>query len=157
MIRRKTAAIVAAASIALVLASCQSTDSPFGQGGYQRVQVIDIQGGRKVSDDVPLSAVIQPEDLMVSPVIDITTLQEIESATDSVVSSSTLQQAERKAEIEAQYAAGEKIGTVTSGIMLPGTKTGIGMGYVPTELSKVGSEFYVKIRDKQIPAKVVKP
>lgn len=54
-------------------------------------------------------------------------------------------------------AAGEKIGTVTSGIMLPGTKTGIGMGYVPTELSKVGSEFYVKIRDKQIPAKVVKP
>lgn len=109
MIRRKTAAIVVAASIALVLASCQSTETPFGQGGYQRVQVIDIQGGRKVSDDVPLSAVIQPEDLMVSPVIDITTLQEIEMATDSVVSSSTLQQAERKAEIEAQYAAGEKI------------------------------------------------
>lgn len=54
-------------------------------------------------------------------------------------------------------AAGEKIGMVTSGIMLPGTKMGIGMGYVPTELSKVGSEFYVKIRDKQILAKVVKP
>ena len=52
-------------------------------------------------------------------------------------------------------AEGEKIGVVTSGIMLPGTKTGIGMGYVPTALSKSGSEFYVKIRDKQVLARVI--
>lgn len=52
-------------------------------------------------------------------------------------------------------AEGEKIGVVTSGIMLPGTKTGIGMGYVPTALAKAGNEFYVKIRDKQILARVV--
>ena len=39
--------------------------------------------------------------------------------------------------------------------MLPGTKTGIGMGYVPTALAKAGNEFYVKIRDKQILARVV--
>lgn len=52
-------------------------------------------------------------------------------------------------------AEGEKIGVVTSGIMLPGTKIGIGMGYVPTALAKAGNEFYVKIRDKQILARVV--
>lgn len=52
-------------------------------------------------------------------------------------------------------AEGEKIGVVTSGIMLPGTKTGIGMGYVPTAIAKAGNEFYVKIRDKQILARVV--
>ncbi len=52
-------------------------------------------------------------------------------------------------------AEGEKIGVVTSGIMLPGTKTGIGMGYVPTALAKSGCEFFVKIRDKQLLARVV--
>lgn len=54
-------------------------------------------------------------------------------------------------------AEGTKIGVVTSGIMLPNTKIGVGMGYVPTELSKPGCEFFVKIRDKQIPAVVIKP
>ena len=106
----RTNILIAVASAMMLLASCQSTDS-FGYGGYQRVQVIDVQGG-KVSDkdaDIPLSAVIQPEDLMISPVIDITTLRAIEGETDSVVSSSTLQQAERKAEIEAEYAAGNQI------------------------------------------------
>ena len=52
-------------------------------------------------------------------------------------------------------AEGNKIGHVTSGIMLPGTKTGIGMGYVKTEFSKKETIIYVKIREKLIPAKIV--
>ncbi len=52
-------------------------------------------------------------------------------------------------------AEGETIGNVTSGIMLPGTRTGIGMGYVKTEYSKKDTVIYVKIREKLIPAKIV--
>lgn len=53
-------------------------------------------------------------------------------------------------------AQGNVIGNVTSGIMLPNTKTGIGMGYVPTELSAPDSIIYIKIREKLLKAKVVK-
>ncbi|MFH0895386.1 MAG: glycine cleavage system aminomethyltransferase GcvT [Bacteroidota bacterium] len=50
----------------------------------------------------------------------------------------------------------EKIGIVTSGTMGPAIKKGVGMGYVPTALSKEGSEIFVSIRDKAMKAKVVK-
>ncbi|MGZ3864195.1 MAG: glycine cleavage system aminomethyltransferase GcvT [Bacteroidia bacterium] len=53
-------------------------------------------------------------------------------------------------------AAGNKIGVVTSGTQSPTLNKAIGMGYVKTELSKVDSEIYVQIRDKNIKAKVVK-
>ena len=52
--------------------------------------------------------------------------------------------------------AGIKIGVVTSGTMGPSVKKAVGMGYVPTELSKEGSEIYISIRDKVLKAKVVK-
>jgi aminomethyltransferase len=50
---------------------------------------------------------------------------------------------------------GEVIGHVTSGIMLPTTKVGIGMGYVQTLFSKKENIIYIKIREKLIPAKIV--
>jgi len=53
-------------------------------------------------------------------------------------------------------AAGEKIGAVTSGTMLPDTKKGIGMGYVQREYSKPDTQIFVVIREKHIEAKVVK-
>ena len=53
-------------------------------------------------------------------------------------------------------AEGNKIGVVTSGTMSPVLKKGIGMGYVQTAYSKVDSEFYIKVRNKQLKAKVVK-
>jgi aminomethyltransferase len=53
-------------------------------------------------------------------------------------------------------ASGKKIGVVTSGTMGPSVKKAIGMGYVPTELSKEGSEIFISIRDKVLKAKVVK-
>ena len=52
--------------------------------------------------------------------------------------------------------AGEKIGEVTSGIMLPESKKGIGMGYVQTAYSKADSVIYVQIRAKNLEAVVVK-
>ena len=53
-------------------------------------------------------------------------------------------------------ADGKVIGIVTSGTMGPSVKKGIGMGYVPTEFSKVGSEIYIKVRKRLLKAQVVK-
>lgn len=47
-------------------------------------------------------------------------------------------------------------GIVTSGTQAPSLQMAIGMGYIKTELSKPGSEIYIKIRDKLIKAIVVK-
>ena len=52
-------------------------------------------------------------------------------------------------------AEGNTIGNVTSGIMLPNTKVGIGMGYVKTAFAKKETIIYIKIREKLIPAKIV--
>jgi aminomethyltransferase len=52
-------------------------------------------------------------------------------------------------------ANGSKIGVVTSGTQSPSLNIPIGMGYVKTEYSTVGSEIYILIRDKKIKAKVV--
>lgn len=53
-------------------------------------------------------------------------------------------------------ADGNKIGEVTSGTMGPSVEKSIGMGYVPKELMKAGSEIFIQIRKNIIPAKVVK-
>ena len=53
-------------------------------------------------------------------------------------------------------AEGEVIGNVTSGIMLPNTKQGIGMGYVKIDYKEPDTVIYVKIREKLCPATVVK-
>ena len=52
--------------------------------------------------------------------------------------------------------AGEVIGTVTSGTQGPSVKKGIGMGYVPVEYSKPGSEIFIPVRGKLLKAEVVK-
>jgi aminomethyltransferase len=51
--------------------------------------------------------------------------------------------------------AGSKIGTVTSGTFSPTLKKGIGMGYVPPDLSAKGSSFSIQIRDGEASAYVV--
>lgn len=48
------------------------------------------------------------------------------------------------------------IGVVTSGTMSPVLKKGVGMGYVKPEYAKVGSEFFVKVRNRNLKAQVVK-
>jgi aminomethyltransferase len=51
----------------------------------------------------------------------------------------------------------EDVGVVTSGVVSPSLGEGIGMGYVPTELSKPGTEIGVRIRNKVIPGVVQRP
>ncbi len=58
-------------------------------------------------------------------------------------------------EYEICDAEGNTIGHVTSGIMLPNTKKGVGMGYVQTEQAKKGNTIYIKIREKLQAAVIV--
>ncbi|KAA2216579.1 glycine cleavage system aminomethyltransferase GcvT [Maribacter flavus] len=53
-------------------------------------------------------------------------------------------------------ADGNKIGIVTSGTMSPSLGKGIGLGYVPTEFSGIGSKIHIQIRKNSVPATVVK-
>jgi aminomethyltransferase len=52
-------------------------------------------------------------------------------------------------------AEGNLIGHVTSGTQSPTLNLGIGMGYVMSNYSPIGSTIYIDIRDKLIKASVV--
>jgi len=52
--------------------------------------------------------------------------------------------------------AGEKIGEVTSGTQSPSLSKGVGLGYVQTDYSQPGSQVFVLVRGKQLPATVTK-
>jgi aminomethyltransferase len=51
---------------------------------------------------------------------------------------------------------GEKVGEVTSGTMSPSLSEGIGLAYVPSNQSAVGSEILIEIRGKLLKGEVVK-
>jgi aminomethyltransferase len=53
--------------------------------------------------------------------------------------------------------AGEIIGNVTSGTISPTSKIGIGFGYVKPEYAALGTAIYIRIRNKDIEAIIVKP
>lgn len=53
-------------------------------------------------------------------------------------------------------AQGNEIGKVTSGTMSPMKKVGVGLAYVAKPHYALDSEIYIQIRNKNIPAKVVK-
>ncbi len=53
-------------------------------------------------------------------------------------------------------ADGKEIGKVTSGTMSPMKNIGIGIAYVDAPNFKIGSDIFIQIRNKNIPAKVVK-
>nr|MBN2278845.1 glycine cleavage system aminomethyltransferase GcvT [candidate division Zixibacteria bacterium] len=52
---------------------------------------------------------------------------------------------------------GKAVGQVTSGIFSPSLQKPIALGYLPLDLTKIGSQVNIKIRDKLFPAVVVKP
>ncbi|MEO5930729.1 MAG: glycine cleavage T C-terminal barrel domain-containing protein, partial [Candidatus Kapaibacterium sp.] len=54
-------------------------------------------------------------------------------------------------------AEGREIGEVTSGTSSPTLGKGIGMGYVESAYAKPGTAISIIIRDKEVPATVVKP
>lgn len=51
---------------------------------------------------------------------------------------------------------GEPAGEVTSGTVSPSLEQGIGLAYVPAEASKPGSALEIMVRDKSVPAEVVR-
>ena len=57
---------------------------------------------------------------------------------------------------ELENSEGIVIGIVTSGTMSPVLNKGIGMGYVNKEYSAIGTQIFVKIRNKSIPAEIKK-
>lgn len=52
--------------------------------------------------------------------------------------------------------AGNIIGVVTSGTQSPTLGKAIGLGYVQTDKAAIGSDIFIKVRDKQLAATVVK-
>ncbi len=50
---------------------------------------------------------------------------------------------------------GQKVGEVTSGTFSPSLEKGIGLGYVPSALSEIGTKLEIDIRGKGAPAVVV--
>lgn len=58
---------------------------------------------------------------------------------------------------ELTTAEGDVIGTVSSGTMSPIRKIGIGMGYVKSEFSKIGTEISIDMRGRKLKAVVVRP
>jgi aminomethyltransferase len=52
---------------------------------------------------------------------------------------------------------GEPAGEVTSGIVSPMLQQGVGMCYVPADAAKPGTRVHVMVRDKSIPAELVRP
>jgi aminomethyltransferase len=52
---------------------------------------------------------------------------------------------------------GKAAGKVTSGTFSPSLQKGIGMGYVTADLAKPGTVVQISVRDKMVPATIVKP
>jgi aminomethyltransferase len=82
--------------------------------------------------------------------------QKEEGVTRKLVGFELIERGIPRHDYEIVDAEGNVIGKVTSGTMAPSLGKGIGMGYVKTEFSKVDSEIYIKIRNNNVKAKVVK-
>ena len=89
--------IATLAATAIMLVSCTSTVGTT-ESSYSKAQVINVQktNWADATAKIPPTAIIQPEDLVTSPVIDITTLKAETSAATASVRSSTLEQEARK-------------------------------------------------------------
>lgn len=82
--------------------------------------------------------------------------QKEEGVSKKLVAFEVIEKAVPRHDYEIVNEAGENIGVVTSGTMSPSLKKGIGMGYVKTAYAKLGSQIFIQIRNKAIPAVVVK-
>ena len=82
--------------------------------------------------------------------------QKEEGVSKKLVAFEVVEKAVPRHDYEIVNEAGENIGVVTSGTMSPSLKKGIGMGYVKTAYAKLGSQIFIQIRNKAIPATVVK-
>lgn len=53
------------------------------------------------------------------------------------------------------FSESREIGVVTSGVLSPHRRTGIGLGYVVSRYAQTGQEIEIEVRDKEIAAKIV--
>jgi aminomethyltransferase len=83
--------------------------------------------------------------------------QKQEGVTKKLVGIEMIDRGIPRHDYEITDADGNVIGKVTSGTQSPTLQKPIGMGYVKTEFAKEGTEIFIKIRDNQIKAVVVKP
>ncbi|HEY9168914.1 MAG TPA: glycine cleavage system aminomethyltransferase GcvT [Lutibacter sp.] len=83
--------------------------------------------------------------------------QKAEGVSKKLVAFEIIEKAIPRHDYEIVNEGGENIGVVTSGTMSPTLKKGIGMGYVKTAYAKLGTQIFIQIRNKAIPAIVVKP
>jgi aminomethyltransferase len=82
--------------------------------------------------------------------------QKAEGVTKKLVGLEMIDKGIARHDYEIVDAAGNNIGTVTSGTQAPSLGKAIGMGYVATAYASIGSQIFVKIRDKHMKATVVK-
>ena len=82
--------------------------------------------------------------------------QKEEGITRKLVGFEMQEKAIPRHDYEVVDAEGNIIGKVTSGTMSPMKKIGLGLAYVDKPNFKLGSEIFIRIRNKDIPAKVVK-
>lgn len=82
--------------------------------------------------------------------------QKEEGITRKLVGFEMLEKAIPRHDYPVVDADGNVIGKVTSGTMSPMKKIGIGMAYVSKMHFKLGSEIFIQVRNKNIPARVVK-
>lgn len=82
--------------------------------------------------------------------------QKEEGITRKLVGFEMLEKAVPRHDYPVVDAEGNVIGKVTSGTMSPMKKIGIGMAYVAKPHFKLSSEIFIQIRNKNVPAKVVK-
>ena len=87
---------------------------------------------------------------------DLLVKQKTEGVTRKLVGFKMKERAIPRHDYEVVDANGNVIGVVTSGTMSPILQQGVGMGYVKPEFSKIGSEIFIKIRNKNVAAEVVK-
>lgn len=82
--------------------------------------------------------------------------QKEEGVSKKLVAFELLERGIPRHDYEIVDANGNVIGRVTSGTQSPSLGKAIGLGYVPKELATEGSEIYIRIRNKDIKAQVVK-
>lgn len=82
--------------------------------------------------------------------------QKAEGITKKLVGFEMLEKAIPRHDYEVVDADGNVIGKVTSGTMSPLKKIGVGLAYVAKSHFKLGTDIFIRIRNKDIPARVVK-
>ena len=87
---------------------------------------------------------------------DIIQNHKLQGTKNKLVAFELLERGIPRKDYEIMDADGKLIGKVTSGTMGPSVKKAIGMGYVNSSYSNFGNNIYINIRNKSIPAKIVK-